>query len=625
MKKTTFLKTLLMAVCLLGGVSSVWASTVSDLTSITAPVTITMDGINGTSALADGTLYYSNKLLCLGGNGYSTSKGSTTYGGTTYKNVYQIKNNRQIALKIGFNASITVVGNTNSSRSWRIGTTSAGNDVADGGNNTDHATGVVDGSSTAKVVYINASSDLYLGAIIITSNSSPTIAAPNTASIKATESGVEVTEEIAVTGANLSGSTLTATLSPAVTGLSVTLGSSTITAGAISTTATLHYTQTVNAKGSTTLTLSDGTTTKDVTVNYKSLVVPTVLSAITVATTFDLSKVETGLETIAVEDGYVVLTDAGSEVSFADQLAVSAIEGVGVTWRGDAVQGPLFKFKTAVPGNVTVKFSDVGSSGTRPNRYANVNETRSDVYSNSSGTTVTCSPIAVNAGDVIVKGEQYNSGSDDYSNNQIRVYQIVFTPVVKATIGTYGYATLSSQFDMDFTTPISGLTAYKAASASASTITLEEVTGKVKAGDGLVIKGTAGTYTIPTTTGASTIYDAPSTINMFGCDGSWSTVSKAGSGTNFVLSVQGGKVVFAPVINTDASLSAGQAGLWANISIDEARALTFVFDGEETTEISDVRDKIEEGRSDFFDLQGRRVAQPTKGLYIVNGKKVIIK
>jgi hypothetical protein len=27
----------------------------------------------------------------------------------------------------------------------------------------------------------------------------------------------------------------------------------------------------------------------------------------------------------------------------------------------------------------------------------------------------------------------------------------------------------------------------------------------------------------------------------------------------------------------------------------------------------------------FFDLQGRKVAQPTKGLYIVNGKKVIMK
>ncbi len=27
----------------------------------------------------------------------------------------------------------------------------------------------------------------------------------------------------------------------------------------------------------------------------------------------------------------------------------------------------------------------------------------------------------------------------------------------------------------------------------------------------------------------------------------------------------------------------------------------------------------------YYDLQGRRVAKPTKGLYIVNGKKVIIK
>ena len=27
----------------------------------------------------------------------------------------------------------------------------------------------------------------------------------------------------------------------------------------------------------------------------------------------------------------------------------------------------------------------------------------------------------------------------------------------------------------------------------------------------------------------------------------------------------------------------------------------------------------------MFDLQGRRIAEPTKGVYIVNGKKVIIK
>ena len=44
-----------------------------------------------------------------------------------------------------------------------------------------------------------------------------------------------------------------------------------------------------------------------------------------------------------------------------------------------------------------------------------------------------------------------------------------------------------------------------------------------------------------------------------------------------------------------------------------------------TTGIADVRSKMEDVRGEIYDLQGRRVAQPTKGLYIVNGKKVVIK
>ena len=45
--------------------------------------------------------------------------------------------------------------------------------------------------------------------------------------------------------------------------------------------------------------------------------------------------------------------------------------------------------------------------------------------------------------------------------------------------------------------------------------------------------------------------------------------------------------------------------------------------GEETG-ISDMnRETVTNNR--YFDLQGRRVAQPTKGMYIVNGKKVVVK
>ena len=51
----------------------------------------------------------------------------------------------------------------------------------------------------------------------------------------------------------------------------------------------------------------------------------------------------------------------------------------------------------------------------------------------------------------------------------------------------------------------------------------------------------------------------------------------------------------------------------------------FWFDEGETTAISEVRGLKSEVRGEYFNLNGQRVAQPTKGLYIVNGRKVVIK
>lgn len=193
-----------------------------------------------------------------------------------------------------------------------------------------------------------------------------------------------------------------------------------------------------------------------------------------------------------------------------------------------------------------------------------------------------------------------------------------------ATITSAGWATFSSRYDLDFSTPISGLTAYIATKATASTITLEEVTGKVKAGDGLVLKGAANTYSIPVTTDATTIYTNTGEITMWGNTGTGTeTVSAAGSGTNFVLSIQSGNVVFAPIDDDDATLNPGQAALWANVDVSTARALNIVF-GDEATAISAVQNSKEKS-DEMYNLAGQRVAQPTKGLYIVNGKKVIMK
>ena len=53
-----------------------------------------------------------------------------------------------------------------------------------------------------------------------------------------------------------------------------------------------------------------------------------------------------------------------------------------------------------------------------------------------------------------------------------------------------------------------------------------------------------------------------------------------------------------------------------------ASQLTFVIDGNATA-IADVRSKTEEVRGNIYDLQGRQVEEPGKGVYIINGKKQI--
>ena len=45
---------------------------------------------------------------------------------------------------------------------------------------------------------------------------------------------------------------------------------------------------------------------------------------------------------------------------------------------------------------------------------------------------------------------------------------------------------------------------------------------------------------------------------------------------------------------------------------------------EGSTGVIEVRGKAEAGRNDIYNLNGQRVTQPGKGLYIVNGKKLII-
>ena len=204
------------------------------------------------------------------------------------------------------------------------------------------------------------------------------------------------------------------------------------------------------------------------------------------------------------------------------------------------------------------------------------------------------------------------------------VYVPDATTVTPTINTTYGVSTFSYPYALD----LSGLTtmdAWTATTATNSTITLAKQTGIVPAGTPLILTGTAEVIPLADISNASSVgtnYLKPVLDN----DASKTVAAATDGSTNYVLSVQGGVVVFAPIGATSASVPYGNAYMNAT-PVGEARSLNIVF-GDETTGVNEeLRMKNEEFETvkDWYNLAGQRVAQPTRGLYIVNGKKVIIK
>ena len=174
------------------------------------------------------------------------------------------------------------------------------------------------------------------------------------------------------------------------------------------------------------------------------------------------------------------------------------------------------------------------------------------------------------------------------------------------------YTTLTSALNLDFTSVSSDLKAYIATEVSGGAVQMTQV-NKVPAGTGLVLKATTPGSAVNVPVFDGTDADAVTGNKMAGSATSTTAIAENGG---YILS--DGK--FQPALA--GTLAAGKAYL--NIAVSSARSLEMNFD-DETTGVDDVRSRMSNGRSEYFNLAGQRVAQPTKGLYIVNGKKYVIK
>ena len=202
-------------------------------------------------------------------------------------------------------------------------------------------------------------------------------------------------------------------------------------------------------------------------------------------------------------------------------------------------------------------------------------------------------------------------GGFDFTFTAVDLY--LTSPTVN--ISSAGYATFGYPVALDLT----DVDAYTV-SVSGTTATLTSVKDmKIPANTGIILKGSNGDeISLPLTT-AST--NEIGTNNLHVSDG---TVT--GDGTIYVLANGGNGVGFYKLAS-GVKIPAGKAYL--QISGGEVQAPAFFGfgfgNGDGTTGIQTIDNGKLTNDNVYYDLQGRRVAQPTKGLYIVNGKKVVIK
>ena len=187
---------------------------------------------------------------------------------------------------------------------------------------------------------------------------------------------------------------------------------------------------------------------------------------------------------------------------------------------------------------------------------------------------------------------------------------------VTATIGANGFSTFASEYNVKLP---SGVTAYTA-QVSGNYVNFTEVeSGEIPANKGVLLKGTTGEITLDVIATATALGS-----NDFKVNSSGATFDAAENTTYFAMVKDRNPLTFGTVNPATVAIPANKAYLAvpAAISIESGARLTAIFDGEATA-IKTV-ENAKAGKT-IYNLNGQRVNKAQKGLYIVNGKKTIVK
>ena len=214
--------------------------------------------------------------------------------------------------------------------------------------------------------------------------------------------------------------------------------------------------------------------------------------------------------------------------------------------------------------------------------------------------TVAGSPVSIS---IPTAGVVYLTGTGD---RFIAGFEVHFAATITPGHAKITYVTEKA---LDFSN-VDGLKAYVATGASAAGVATAEV-GAVPAGTPLLLKGTANTeYSVPVVAEAT----APET-NLL-CAGDGTTVFD-GTTYDYLLAADGKFYQIG-----SGTIAVGKAYLHLDSNPAGARSLSVIFADDMTTGIEAIANETKADNT-VYNLGGQRVAKPTKGLYIVNGKKII--
>lgn len=175
----------------------------------------------------------------------------------------------------------------------------------------------------------------------------------------------------------------------------------------------------------------------------------------------------------------------------------------------------------------------------------------------------------------------------------------------------YTYSTYTTDWGLDFT-DVTEIEAYTV-TVEGSTVVTKKIDGKVRAGEGILIKNAnrVPNVTIPVATGASKLENN----NLVG-------VLNAASFDKFFTNISGKAYILTSDTEFQLITSASKGDLAkgkAFLLLPAETAAKSLFFGEATG----INGVAVEKKADnaIYNLQGMRVKTPTKGLYIINGKK----